>query len=497
MLPQLLLTVFIALALGLPSAHAQNTSPFAGAPKDGPRIYPGQLVITFKPGTNVTDNVKQLTSPRNNIAPTANPVMLGDRTVAFTLSPKFVFAKRDKPSNAYLRTWQAVKAYRSHPAVESAEPAYLAAPFKTPNDPQYRRMWHYRSRTVEPGGANFEGAWKRTVGHKSIRIAVIDTGILPREPEFRHSSNIVSGMDLISDPWMANDGERTDPQATTDYDTNPTDPGDAVKAFECGLWQWEAMPDSWHGSHVSGTAGAGRTNDAAGISGAIWDVSIIPIRVLGRCGGTTPDIAQAIRWAAGYPVQGVSKNPHGPADIINLSLGGSEPCSAVSGTIQAAINAATAAGSIVVAAAGNSKKDASGFYPASCANVITVAASEARGRLASRYSNFGNRVDIMAPGGDVQADHNRDADPDGVLSVVKGRYAHYNGTSMAAPHVAAAVGLLLSKNSDLRSMKGQAKFGAVRRLLRASAVPPSPTRCPKPCGAGLLDAEALLSVGAP
>lgn len=495
--PKLFLTVVIALASGLPSAQAQNTSPFAGAPKDGPRIYPGQLVITFKLGTNITENVNQLTSSRNNIAPTENPIMLGGRIVAFSLSSQFILAKKGKPSDAYLRTWKAVKAYRSHPAVESAEPAYLAAPFKTPNDPEYRRMWHYRSRTAEPGGANFEGAWKKTVGHKSIRIAVIDTGILPREPEFRHSSNILSGMDLISDPWMANDGERANPQASTDYDTNPSDPGDAVKAFECGLWQWEAMPDSWHGSHVSGTTGAGRTNDAAGIAGAIWEVSIIPIRVLGRCGATTPDIAQAIRWAAGFDVQGVPTNPHGPADIINLSLGGPEPCSAVAGTIQAAINAATAAGSVVIAAAGNSKKDASGFYPASCANVIAVAASDARGTLASRYSNFGNRVDIMAPGGDVHADHNRDADPDGVLSVVKGRYAHYNGTSMAAPHVAAAVALLLSENSDLRSMKGRAKFEAVLSLLRDSAVPSSRTRCPRPCGAGLLDAEALLSAGAP
>ena len=490
---RLVLATAIALTVSLSCAHAQQKSPFSRAPKDGARIYPGQIVITFKPGTNVSASIAQLTASRDSIAPLAAPLILRPQTIAFSLRTAFNPAKTEIQPNVFFQTWKAVIAYRSRPNVLSAEPIYLAGPFRQPNDPEYPRMWHYRSRTATPGGANFEGAWRKTVGNRNIKIAVIDTGILPNEPEFHGSRNILSGADLISDPWMANDGDGGNPEDNLDYDRNPTDPGDGVKPFECGLSQWEAMPNSWHGSHVSGTAGAGRTNDRAGIAGAIWKVSIIPVRVLGRCGGTTLDIAQAILWAAGYSVRGIPKSPHGPADVINLSLGGDQPCSSVQSTIQAAINDATKAGSIVVAAAGNSNADAAGFYPASCKNVITVAASDARGRLATSYSNYGKRIDIMAPGGDVHADHNRDGDPDGILSVVKNRYEHYNGTSMAAPHVAAAVALLLSQNPRIRSMKGPKKFDTVRDLLHASAAKRTRVQCPRPCGAGLLDAGALLS----
>jgi len=207
--------------------------------------------------------------------------------------------------------------------------------------------------------------------------------------------------------------------------------------------------------------------------------------VLGKCGGTMVDINDAIRWAAGLPVPGVPNNPT-PARVINMSLGGASPCSASPAT-QAAINDAVAKGVTVVVAAGNESSDAAGFIPASCNGVVTVAASDRRGYLATRYSNFGARVDIMAPGGDVRQDSDSDGNPDGVLSMVNGGYAYYNGTSMAAPHTAGVAALLLSEDSTRTPDQ-------VRSLLKARAITRTATQCPKPCGAGLLNAAATQPV---
>jgi serine protease len=206
--------------------------------------------------------------------------------------------------------------------------------------------------------------------------------------------------------------------------------------------------------------------------------------VLGKCGGTIADINDGIRWAAGLAVPGVPTNPT-PARVINMSLGTppGNPCSASPST-QAAINDAVGAGAAVVVAAGNDAVDASQVFPASCDNVITVAASDARGHLVTRYSNFGATVEIMAPGGDVQRDDNGDGNNDGVLSMVHpnaGTYARYNGTSMATPHVAGVAALYLAQTPTLTPAQLTAQ-------LQNNALPRTSSQCPQPCGAGLLSA---------
>ena len=208
-------------------------------------------------------------------------------------------------------------------------------------------------------------------------------------------------------------------------------------------------------------------------------MTVVPVRVLGECGGTIADINDAIRWAAGLPVPGVPANPD-PARVINMSLGGGGACSASPST-QSAINDAVAAGATVVVAAGNSAADAADFMPASCNNVITVAASDYRGQLVTRYSNFGTTVDIMAPGGDVQRDDDGDGNPDGVLSMVNGGYAFYNGTSMAAPHVSGVAALFLAADPSLTPAQ-------VLATIQDNALPRSAVECPEPCGKGLLNA---------
>lgn len=165
----------------------------------------------------------------------------------------------------------------------------------------------------------------------------------------------------------------------------------------------------------------------------------------------------------------------------------------MSPSTQAAINDAVAMGAMVVVAAGNDATDASQVFPASCNNVITVAASDFRGHLATRYSNYGSTVEIMAPGGDVLRDDNGDGRPDGVLSMVHpnaGSYAYYNGTSMAAPHVAGVAALMLAQEPALLPSQ-------VLGRLQANALPRTAVQCPQPCGIGLLSAVAPETIPLP
>ena len=319
--------------------------------------------------------------------------------------------------------------------------------------------------------------WDRTAGSANVVVAVVDTGIVPNHPDIVGSPNLVAGIDMISDVAVANDGDGRD--------NDPTDPGDAVAADECFPGD-SAQPASWHGTHVAGTIGAGRTNNNVGVAGINWDVKVQAVRVLGKCGGSTADINDGIRWAAGLHVPGVPDNPT-KARVINMSLGSPPgiPCS-MSPSTQAAIDAAVAAGAVVVVAAGNDAVDAADVFPASCKNVITVAASDARGRLVTRYSNFGSVVTIMAPGGDVLQDSNGDGNNDGVLSLVHpsaGTYARYNGTSMAAPHVAGVAALYLALDPSLGPVM-------LSQRLKDSAIPRTSQDCPQPCGVGLLNAMA-------
>ncbi len=372
------------------------------------------------------------------------------------------------------QTLAAVESMRQDPGVEYAQPNYIYRILRTPNDSRYPRQWHYfdngNGSGQSPGGINLPTRWDTGTGSSSVVVAVIDTGILPGHPDIAGSANLVAGFDMISNPFIANDGDGRD--------ADPSDPGDAVTAGQCYPGS-PARPNSWHGTHVAGTVGVGNTDNSLGVAGVNWQVRVQAIRALGKCGGTTTDINAAIRWAAGLPVPDLTVNAT-PAKVINMSLGGPGACSG-SPSQQAAIDDAVAQGVTVVVAAGNSALDASQESPASCGDVITVAAADARGRLVRRYSNFGAAVEIMAPGGDVNRDDDSDGNPDGVLSMVQGGYAYYNGTSMAAPHVAGVAALMLAADPTLTPAQILAR-------LQAGALPRTSTECPKACGAGLLNA---------
>ena len=264
-------------------------------------------------------------------------------------------------------------------AVQYADPVRRATAKLVPNDPKYPQQW---SLSDAVGGVDAPAGWDLQTGNASTVVAVIDTGIT-QHPEL--AGRVLPGYDFISDPASANDGNGRDNDAS--------DPGDATSDGECGDGV-PGEPSSWHGTFVSGIIAA-NTNNGVGIAGLNWNAKILPVRVLGKCGGTFDDIAAGILWAAGVAVAGAPANPN-PARVMNLSLGGATPCPQ---TLQDAINLALAQGAVIAVAAGNESGNAADSAPANCSGVITVGANTRTGDRAS-YSNFGLRVDVSAPGGD-------------------------------------------------------------------------------------------------
>ncbi|MEG3630688.1 S8 family peptidase [Streptomyces poriticola] len=373
-------------------------------------------------------------------------------------------------------TADVVAAFQADPDVAYVVPdKRMYATAADPNDTEYDRQWDLFEATA---GMNVPGAWDKATG-SGVNVAVIDTGYVAHSDL---AANVVAGYDFISDPWMAQDGGGRD--------SNPADPGDWMNRGECGTdANGQPVPfrdtdNSWHGTHVAGTIAA-TTGNGKGVAGIAYDATVQPVRVLGKCGGTTADIIDAITWASGGSVAGVPANPN-PADVINMSLGGDGACD--SGT-QSAINGAVSRGTTVVVAAGNDNDDAGFYNPASCSNVITVAASDREGNRAS-YSNYGRAVDITAPGGETalsSANGIWSTLNTGARSVGSETYAAYQGTSMAAPHIAGLAALM--NEADPAMTPAQIET-AIKNKARSL-----PGSCSGGCGAGLADAAAALGSG--
>ncbi len=348
---------------------------------------------------------------------------------------------------------QLMARFAAQDSVEYIEPDAIMTIALTPNDTRYNEQWGFTSSTA---GIRPQTAWDTATG-AGIRVEILDTGITSHSDL---NANMVGGYDFISDAASARDGNGRD--------SNPADEGDWTTG-ECGA----ASNSSWHGTHVAGTVAA-VTNNASGVAGTAFGSKVVPVRVLGKCGGSLSDIADAIVWASGGTVSGIPANAN-PAEVINMSLGGSGTCGS---TYQAAIDSAVGRGTTVVVAAGNSNANVSTARPANCNNVIAVAATTSAGARAS-FSNYGTGIDVSAPGQSILSTLNTGTTTPGSAS-----YASYNGTSMAAPHVAGVVALMQDVAVNTPAV--------IESRLKSTAYP-LPGACSGGCGAGIVDATAAVA----
>jgi serine protease len=348
--------------------------------------------------------------------------------------------------------------------VQYADPVRRAYPQAVPNDPYYSFQWSLASPV---SGINIETAWTLQPSAANVTVAVIDTGILPH-PDL--VGRVLPGYDFISDPNRARDGNARDPDPRDEGDWSNNECGDTYDSF-------------FHGLFVSGLIAA-NTNNGIGIAGVADGVKILPVRTLGVCGGTFEDVLEGMMWSSGIPIAGVPPNPT-PAKVINMSLGGFGPCDQ---SIQEAVDDALAQGAVVVAAAGNERLNAGDFTPANCSGVINVGAHNVDGQITS-YSNYGRRIDVTAPGGDLPfTGLIVSLGNDGATVPKDPNYIFARGTSFSAPLVSGTVALLLARDPLLTA-------GRVLDIITGTTRPfPKGSDCTVPdlCGSGMLDAGAAV-----
>lgn len=349
----------------------------------------------------------------------------------------------------------------------------------SPNDPDYgANQWAWQASAGNAGATNTNSAWNKvTAGAQPVNgagvvVAVLDTGYRPHADL---AANVLTGYDFVSadvlpySPFStANDGNGRDADASDPGNWN-TNTGNG-----CDL-----SNSSWHGTRVAGVISA-VGNNSTGMIGVAYGAKVLPVRVLGVCGGYVSDIAAGMRWAAGLAVGGVPANTN-PAKVLNLSLGSSGTCLS---TFQDAVNDVRAAGSIVVASTGNDGSITSISQPANCQGVIAVTAHMSSGE-SPNFANDGPGTTISAPGMSIYGTSNS-----GTTVPVADTYASANGTSFAAPMVSGVAALLL----QIKPTMGINELTS--RLVDSVRAFPSGTYCygKTICGAGMLDADAATAL---
>ncbi|MFL6588156.1 MAG: S8 family peptidase [Luteimonas sp.] len=503
-----LLCAAVAAAMSMPTAFAAGPAAVIGEskiaqPSASAQLAGARLIVKYREGTlersSTTAKTRLIQSAATRSGASAKAGRAGAISATHLrqlgVGADLLRLSQKMDSNALNAL---VREIAADPAVEYAQVdtrdyalvnprrATDAQPQLTPNDPFYTQyQWNFTNAT---GGVNAPAAWDVANG-EGIVVAVLDTGILPNHPDM-NAGQLLEGYDFISDAETSRRPTDERVPGALDYgDWNPV-------AGECYAGS-PIQDSSWHGTHVAGTV-AQTTNNALGAAGLAYGAKVLPLRVLGRCGGYGADIADAIVWASGGSVPGLPANTN-PAEVINLSLGGGAACDA---TYQNAINIATANGSLVVVAAGNSNSNVANFRPASCNNVVAVGATRITGGRAS-YSNFGALVDLSAPGGGgsqdpgnggwdgfiIQAGSAAATTPDsGAFN-----YTGYTGTSMASPHVAAVAALVQSALSA--ADREPLTPAALEELLKSTARP-FPTTIPAntPIGTGIVNPVAALAL---
>lgn len=364
---------------------------------------------------------------------------------------------------------------------------------------------------------NAPAAWDITTGHRTVPVAVLDTGIRAEHPDL--AGKVLAGYDMIHDATTANDGNGRDSDAS--------DPGDWITDADktnATFKDCTVENSSWHGTQTAGLIGAA-TNNGTGMAGGAWNATIVPVRVLGKCGGYDSDIAAGMLWAAGLPVAGVPANAN-PVKVMNLSLGGSGyPAELCSNTAyKDVVPQVLAQGAVIVASAGNGLDDGGHALnpPANCSGVIAVAGLRHAGTKVG-YSDLGPDVSIAAPAGNcvntsssqpciypIMSLTNR-----GTTSPTTSAYTDSFdagiGTSFSAPLVSATAALMMTANPTLTPNQVLAAIQNTARPFPSSGAAPETSGpvpvCQAPsqtgqlqcyctkttCGAGMLDMGAAVA----
>lgn len=521
-----------AMVLAVPVLHAADLSAssprFIGMSQTGEQSF-DRFIITYKDGSTERSSKNAVLQ---NVQAAVSRTGLDRATKSSTgaaVTPLSVSYKRKLAVGSDLvrtsrklnqsETDALMAQLAADPAVANVQPDYkryavkdFAAPASlqttmlaaqsqtfTPNDPDYQTyQWHFFNPI---GGADVNNAWNVADG-TGVTVAVIDTG-MTQHPDMDYSlatNNI--GYDFITDSFVS--GRTTDDRVPGGWDLGDWD-NTQPYLQECygSNNPADGEPSSWHGTVVSGEV-AELTNNGIGMAGIAYNAKVLPVRVLGHCGGYDSDISDAIEWASGGHIAGVPDLAQ-PAQVINMSLGGQGKCNA-SVPEYAAIQDAISRGTTVVVAAGNSAEDVSNFTPASCPGVVAVASNGITGKRAF-YSNYGKGITISAPGGGIYAN---DASSGQIVNngfiwqaINLGAttpiypadpvqaYGGMAGTSQAAPHVAGTVAMVVGalKAAGLPALSPTAMTNVLVKSARAFPVTED-----HPVGAGIVDAYAAINL---
>ena len=471
-----------------------------------------RVIVKFKTSTNA----QAMSAASSTQAATHHAQALSQRTGLALTDGRVINSRLQVVRAAGLSSAQLASRLAKETDVEYAvvdERRHAAA---APNDPRYAAgqsvstpavgQWYLRAPTSTVLSAiNAEGAWTQATG-AGVVVAVLDTGVRFEHPDL--AMKLYPGYDFVSDATISNDGDARDSDAA--------DPGDWITSADVSAGgdfaDCTAEDSSWHGTQTAGLIGAA-ANNGIGMAGVGGDVMILPLRVLGKCGGFDSDIMAAMLWAVGQHVSGIPDNTDHKAKVLNLSLGSAPSSSGCPQSYVDTIKAVNDAGAVVVASAGNDGLAVN--MPAACAGAIAVAGVRHAGTKVG-YSSLGPQVAISAPAGNCVVTSGPcqyallTTTNSGTTGPASSTYSDATnpslGTSFSAPMVAGTAALMFSAKPSLTpaevlsKLKSSARvFPSVSSTGVASCQAPTSTEQDEcactttTCGAGFLDASAAVA----
>jgi uncharacterized repeat protein (TIGR01451 family) len=404
-----------------------------------PEFVPGHVLVRFRPGAATAG----ATASRKSAPARVAAVSTEGREIPLTVEN---FGGSDVVEGLRLArvapedTLAAVEALRERPDVLYAEPDYIRRKDATPDDTRYAEQWALKN-TGQSGGTagadiHAEAAWDTTTGSRQVVVAVLDEGVDINHPDLK--DNVWTNPAEVAGNGTDDDGDGfADDVHGWDFvhDDNVVF-GDTAGTYPPPSDYKGDVDD--HGTHVAGTIGA-TGNNGQGVAGVNWQVSILPVKVLGPNGGATSDIIAGYNYVKKlrdlWDQSGGTKGAN--VRVANNSYGGSEHSQAE----QDAIHALAQSQILFVASAGNESRDSDRYahFPSGYdePNVISVAATDRLDHVAA-FSNYGARtVHMAAPGVEI------------LSTTPFGTYSAFSGTSMAAPHVAGAAAILCAANPNI------------------------------------------------